>query len=838
MIFSFYSYKGGVGRTLILAHVGIYLAATRREKGYRVLLVDMDLDAPGLDVYFPVPGEPPLGFFGLLQGYQDHNRASAWLAENLESPDFIVPIEGTKNLFVLLSGIKRAQVVKDPKRPSYLETLGTLQREIPPTSRPELPTEGFFFDLGQLLRERFDYVLIDSRTGLPEVAYASTILLADALVLCFRLNKMNLTGIQTVLGNFLIRERKRVGDPDIRVVPVATPVPPRGGRDIEQWINLASRNFVSYSDDQEKQNDDGQVKGKDLFPVVSRVFFEPSFEIGERLAFKFSGEIEEGYSQETPIVGCFQDLGDRLLALNCDRDVIASEQIEFHYYDEKEQPLQALEYLFKRLRREPTELQHWEDFSRDYAELATIWPKAKERLEGLIAEWKAGEPIEDIVRDPERARKIAPALHYRVECFGKDDLDAGLSLAEEALECGRGTDLEENTEFLIGQIIDELVKVRKSAKYYRDRHGRDLSLKLANEHYSRSIELGRKAGTGGGKALLYRARNLQDLGNRDEAVADYDALFLERTPQKDEPIQAHHVLLLYEQAQTLEYLGYYGAAFRNYRAALAYEPKDEDVMREILSLAHHLGLFDFALEVSRHWERVRPKNPVLHRQKAIGAMLQEKFEMAFEESRLAHLYLAEPRMKILDGFIYAVQGNFQTACEVLSQVLEHEGSEYDRALYACCLALAGKEGAEEYIDRVGVASIEMRVMASLAVCRADLAQEILSRAENQPINKRDRAIFSLCKLALAAMHGDSETAEQTWLSEQFENLHLLPVCIRNTSEVVLFRRVLDHLAARGRVSEEGYTAMKPIWDMIDRAPAPRLEDLPPRNLEERVLLDS
>jgi cellulose biosynthesis protein BcsQ len=47
-IVTFYSYKGGVGRTAALANIGVLLA----RRGKRVLMVDCDLEAPGLDRYF------------------------------------------------------------------------------------------------------------------------------------------------------------------------------------------------------------------------------------------------------------------------------------------------------------------------------------------------------------------------------------------------------------------------------------------------------------------------------------------------------------------------------------------------------------------------------------------------------------------------------------------------------------------------------------------------------------------------------------------------------------------------------------------------------------------
>ena len=47
-VVTFYSYKGGTGRTMALANVAWILAAN----GHRVLAVDWDLESPGLHRYF------------------------------------------------------------------------------------------------------------------------------------------------------------------------------------------------------------------------------------------------------------------------------------------------------------------------------------------------------------------------------------------------------------------------------------------------------------------------------------------------------------------------------------------------------------------------------------------------------------------------------------------------------------------------------------------------------------------------------------------------------------------------------------------------------------------
>ncbi len=47
-IITFYSYKGGTGRTMALSNVAWILAAN----GHRVLTVDWDLESPGLHKFF------------------------------------------------------------------------------------------------------------------------------------------------------------------------------------------------------------------------------------------------------------------------------------------------------------------------------------------------------------------------------------------------------------------------------------------------------------------------------------------------------------------------------------------------------------------------------------------------------------------------------------------------------------------------------------------------------------------------------------------------------------------------------------------------------------------
>jgi cellulose biosynthesis protein BcsQ len=61
-IVAFYSFKGGVGRTTALAVVAAILA----RRGYRVAVIDFDLEAPGVDTLLVPDAEPALGVLDYL----------------------------------------------------------------------------------------------------------------------------------------------------------------------------------------------------------------------------------------------------------------------------------------------------------------------------------------------------------------------------------------------------------------------------------------------------------------------------------------------------------------------------------------------------------------------------------------------------------------------------------------------------------------------------------------------------------------------------------------------------------------------------------------------------
>lgn len=81
-ISTFYSFKGGVGRTMALVNVAVELA----QRGRKVFAVDFDLEAPGLDT-FDVLRSPPAsaGTVDFVREYLATGRSGSWLFRSLQS---------------------------------------------------------------------------------------------------------------------------------------------------------------------------------------------------------------------------------------------------------------------------------------------------------------------------------------------------------------------------------------------------------------------------------------------------------------------------------------------------------------------------------------------------------------------------------------------------------------------------------------------------------------------------------------------------------------------------------------------------------------------------------
>ncbi len=194
-IITFYSYKGGTGRSMAVANLASYLA--RRA---RVLVIDWDLDAPGLHYYFGTASGQQTGLrAGLLEFFEE--------CRNLPTTDQKNPRLLPLRKYILETAISNLHFLKAGKFDvTYSERVRKFDWEALHEKSPNL-IETF----AKTLQEGFDYVLIDSRTGLSDISAICTAMMPEKLVVVFTPNSQNIEGALGVVQS-AIEYRKQSND--------------------------------------------------------------------------------------------------------------------------------------------------------------------------------------------------------------------------------------------------------------------------------------------------------------------------------------------------------------------------------------------------------------------------------------------------------------------------------------------------------------------------------------------------------------------------------------------------------------------------------------------------
>lgn len=205
-VITFYSFKGGVGRTLALVNVGVHLALT----GKSVLLVDFDLEAPGLDS-FPVlrPKVPKRGIVDFVTDYLRTGVAPS-VADYISECE--IPGIDRGSVRLMRSGFGDE---------GYSARLGAINWQHLYERR-----DGYLLveDLkAQWEALKPDYVLIDSRTGFTDVGGICTRQLPDVVAALFIPNEDNVRGMERIAEE--VRRERRDHDGAIRLQFVVSNVP-------------------------------------------------------------------------------------------------------------------------------------------------------------------------------------------------------------------------------------------------------------------------------------------------------------------------------------------------------------------------------------------------------------------------------------------------------------------------------------------------------------------------------------------------------------------------------------------------------------------------------------
>lgn len=299
---AFYSYKGGVGRTQLVANLASYLYHYENK---RVLLMDWDLEAPGLNFYFK-HGYADFTQNGLMEVLEDYVRLVRQRnPEEITEED--LPRIRQENIFsiwkneetgacidLVPAGIYsdfpayRKKII-DFNWYEFYETLDG-KRYIEFCFKPELEKLGY------------DFIFIDSRTGLSDYQNICNIQLADANVLVIAPNMQNLEGCvevgKSIINSPYVQAGKRK--------PLVFPVLSRAEVDSPDYIDY----FEGYKEKTNFLLENLKLAFINLKDKISKDYYNDTLlhynryiAIGEHLLFNkkykenshFSGRFEEKY---------------------------------------------------------------------------------------------------------------------------------------------------------------------------------------------------------------------------------------------------------------------------------------------------------------------------------------------------------------------------------------------------------------------------------------------------------------------------------------------------------------------------------------------------------------
>lgn len=278
---TFYSYKGGVGRTLALANIAIYLSRF----GQNVCIMDFDLEAPGLHYKFPQLVKTTDIKKGLVDYIYEftHNNV---IPESLDdfTLELVHPSKSRGEIRLIPAG--------DVLSADYWRKLAAINWH-------KLFYEGysegipFFLELKERIRKEFDpdFLLIDSRTGVTEMSGLCTSLLSDKVVFLIVNNQENIEGVRQILRSIQAVERLP-GQKPIGVTFALTRIPfPEEEKDkvIERQIIGVIQHFLN----EPVEDLESQLNVQDICILHS----DRKLELSESLRIG-----EEGVTKETHLL--------------------------------------------------------------------------------------------------------------------------------------------------------------------------------------------------------------------------------------------------------------------------------------------------------------------------------------------------------------------------------------------------------------------------------------------------------------------------------------------------------------------------------------------------------
>jgi len=203
-IITFYSYKGGVGRSMVLANIAWILASNEK----KVLVIDWDLEAPGLHYYFRpfLEDKNLIASQGLIDLFTDFIKLARDTSIVVDKEDenlwWKIPLIHNMKDYIIKLKYEHLKGQLDffpagTQGNTYSGKVNSFNWDV------------FYENFGggnlieamkEKMRDEYDYVLIDSRTGVNDTSGICTIQMPDILVILFTGNNQSILGARNIAG--------------------------------------------------------------------------------------------------------------------------------------------------------------------------------------------------------------------------------------------------------------------------------------------------------------------------------------------------------------------------------------------------------------------------------------------------------------------------------------------------------------------------------------------------------------------------------------------------------------------------------------------------------------
>ena len=304
-VITFYSYKGGVGRSMSMANIAVLLA----QWGKKTLIIDWDLEAPGLESFYSnyINIDAVKRKTGLIDLLNLKLSNPTVKAEQINWDDFIstIHIDKTTGLDIITAGRRDENFVSNVKKFDYNNFY------------QESDGGEYLEELREFWLDHYDFILIDSRTGLTDSSGICSIHMPDILVLLFTLNEQSFHGIKTVAEKAIKGQKQIVFDRfKLRTIPIPSRIENQETALLDEWMTRIYSSSDAMLEWLPKKGENLNIQSVTAAQLMNliKIPYRTYYAFGEKLAVVERGTADHqdiGYTYETiaaVLVNDFQNI--------------------------------------------------------------------------------------------------------------------------------------------------------------------------------------------------------------------------------------------------------------------------------------------------------------------------------------------------------------------------------------------------------------------------------------------------------------------------------------------------------------------------------------------------